>query len=84
MTIILAQYRLTTAHIIYRRPDHLWLLQEYVWQEVDRVPGFPALRKFLDFWRRELAGPIHSVVVADADLALDNLIRTVDDTMTLQ
>ena len=27
----LAGYGLTTAHILYRRPDHPWLLQSYVW-----------------------------------------------------
>ena len=26
-------YGLTTAHILYRRPDHHWLLQSYVWQK---------------------------------------------------
>ena len=26
-----AGYGLTTAHIFYRRPDHPWLLQSYVW-----------------------------------------------------
>jgi uncharacterized protein Usg len=25
-------YGLTTANILYRRPDHPWLLQSYVWQ----------------------------------------------------
>jgi hypothetical protein len=28
-------YGLTTAHILYRRPDHRWLLQSYVWQNYD-------------------------------------------------
>ena len=28
----LAGYGLTTAHILYRRPDHPWLLQTYLWQ----------------------------------------------------
>ena len=28
----IAGYGLTTAHILYRRPDHPWLLQSYVWQ----------------------------------------------------
>lgn len=82
--IILQQYRLTTANIIYRRPGRLWLLQEYVWQEVDRVPGFPELRKFLQFWVANLEGPIHTVVVANAELPLDDLIRNVDHTATLQ
>ena len=26
-------YGLTTAEIIYRRPDRHWLLQTYVWQD---------------------------------------------------
>ena len=30
-------YGLTTARILYRRPDHRWLLQSYVWQ--DRLEG---------------------------------------------
>jgi uncharacterized protein Usg len=25
-------YGLTTANILYRRPDHPWLLQTYIWQ----------------------------------------------------
>jgi uncharacterized protein Usg len=31
-------YGLTTAHILYRRPDHRWLLQSYVWQNYDLFP----------------------------------------------
>ena len=55
---------LTTAHILYRRPDQLWLLQTFVWQEYDFVPELPRLRKFLRFWEREIEGPLHSVTVA--------------------
>jgi len=69
--VLIAQSRLTTAHILYRNPDHPWLLQEYVWQDYDRVPGFPALNKFLKFWREKIDGPIHSVQVADADFMHD-------------
>ena len=61
-------YGLTTANILYRRPDHPWLLQTYIWQEFDLAPGFPVLRRFLDFWRRELDGPLHSVRVTPAKL----------------
>ena len=28
-------YGLTTAKIMYRRPDHQWLLQTYVWQDFE-------------------------------------------------
>ncbi|HEY0421651.1 MAG TPA: usg protein [Acetobacteraceae bacterium] len=61
-------YRLTTAEILYRMPDHPAMLQSYVWQELDIAPEYPVLRKFLDFWERELDGKVHSVRVASAML----------------
>ena len=64
----LAGYRLTTAEILYHMPDHPGLLQSYVWQELDLAPKFPELRRFLDFWTRELDGPLHSVKVSAAGL----------------
>jgi uncharacterized protein Usg len=51
-------YGLTTARIFYRRPDHLWLLQTYVWQDYDLFPNFPTLQKFLAFWQKSLDGPV--------------------------
>src|SRR5262245_30748626 len=36
-------YGLTTAHILYRRPDYSWLLQSSVWQNYDLLPEFPEL-----------------------------------------
>ncbi|HUZ64866.1 MAG TPA: usg protein [Acetobacteraceae bacterium] len=68
LALQLNDYRLTTAEILYRMPDHPDLLQSYVWQELDLAPRFPALRRFLDFWRRELDGQVHSVRVASAEL----------------
>ena len=59
-------YGLTTANILYRRPDHPWLLQSYVWQNFDLFPKFPELHKFLNFWIEKLDGPLHSVTVAHA------------------
>ena len=50
-------YGLTTANILYRRPDHPWLLQTYVWQDYDLCPNFPVLNKFLNFWLEKLGGP---------------------------
>ncbi len=61
-------YRLTTAEILYHMPDHPGLLQTFIWQELDLAPKFPGLQKFLDFWRRELDGKVHSVRVASAEL----------------
>ncbi len=68
LALQIKNYRLTTAEIVYHLPDHPGILQTYVWQELDLAPAFPGLRKFLDFWARELDGVIHSVRVASADL----------------
>jgi uncharacterized protein Usg len=61
-------YRLTTAEILYHLPDYPMLLQTYIWQEYDKAPDFPALRRFLDFWDRNLDGKLHSVKVATLPL----------------
>lgn len=61
-------YRLATAEILYHLPDHPHLLQTYVWQDYDISPDYPVLKRFLDFWRRELEGPLHSVRVAGQKL----------------
>lgn len=68
MQLLLRDYRLTTAEILYHLPDHPALLQSFVWQQLDLAPKFPVLQKFLDFWNRELDGKIHSVQVAHAEL----------------
>lgn len=57
-------YGLTTANILYRLPDHPTLLQEFLWQHYDMAPDFPELFKFLEFWDREIEGPVHSVTIA--------------------
>jgi uncharacterized protein Usg len=76
-------YGLTTAHILYRLPDHPSLLQTYIWQDYDLCPHFPALFKFLGFWQRALEGPLHSVLVAHSDLLKPAEIRTVKDIFSL-
>ena len=64
----LSGYGLTTAQILYRRPDHPWLLQTYVWQDYDLCPNFPELQGFLKFWQSSLEGALHSVTVAHSRL----------------
>jgi len=61
-------YRLTTAEILYHLPDHPAVLQSYVWQDLDLAPRFPVLRRFLDFWSREIDGRLHSVRVGSVKL----------------
>lgn len=64
----LFRYRLTTAEILYRFPDYPDLLQTYLWQEMDIVPDFPRLTRFLEYWERHLDGKLHTVRIANAEL----------------
>jgi uncharacterized protein Usg len=66
--IRIPDWRLTTAEILYRMPDHPSVLQTFIWQKLDRAPGFPELSRFLEFWKREIEGPLHAVRVASAAL----------------
>ena len=79
----LAGYGLTTANILYRRPDHPWLLQTYVWQAYDLCPKFPELQRFLDFWRKSLEGDLHSVTVAHSNMIKPAELRTIDGVFRL-
>jgi len=76
-------YGLTTATILYHMPDHKHVLQTYVWQEYDLAPRFPVLLQFLDFWKRELEGPLHSVTVAHSRLIKPAEFQAVDGVLTL-
>lgn len=68
LALQLRSYRLTTAEILYHMPDHPGLLQSFVWQQMDLAPRYPELRRFLDFWTREIEAQLHSVRVASAQL----------------
>jgi uncharacterized protein Usg len=76
-------YGLTTARILYRRPDHQWLLQIYYWQDYDVYPDFPVLKEFLAFWRDKLEGPLHSVRVAHCKLIKPAEMRAVGSEFRL-
>ncbi len=68
-------YRLTTAEILYRLPDHPAVLQSYIWQNLDLAPRFPVLSRFLEFWEKNIEGRLHSVIVANARLITPTEIR---------
>ena len=77
-------YGLTTAEILYRIPDHPKILQSYIWQDYDSTPTFPALNKFLTFWRDRLDGALHSVRVGHAKLIKPVELRAVGAEFRLQ
>src|SRR4028119_2289150 len=75
--------RATPAGTRPPRPDNPPRLQAFSWQKLDRAPGFPELSRFLDFWRREIEGPLHSVRVASSALIRPAELRYADGQFTL-
>ncbi|MCC6469624.1 MAG: Usg family protein [Alphaproteobacteria bacterium] len=76
-------YRLTTAEIIYRMPDHPGVLQSFIWQNLDLAPRFPMLHKFLAFWEKNIEGTLHKIIVANTRLITPSELRA-GTMMTLQ
>ena len=79
----LAGYGLTTAQILYRLPDFESVLQTYVWQQYDLAPDFPEMNRFLDFWKDNIEGPLHSVRYAHRRLIGPNEWRQVTGEFTV-
>jgi uncharacterized protein Usg len=77
-------YRMTTAEILYHLPDHPAVLQSFIWQHLDMAPEFPVLRRFLDFWVRNIDGKLHSVKIARAPLITTGELRYGGITLNLQ
>jgi uncharacterized protein Usg len=82
--LLLDGYRLTTAEILYRLPDYPTFLQTFIWQDLDLNPDFPILKRFLNFWERELDGKLHSVRVCGSRIISPNEVKIVDGFFTLQ
>lgn len=76
-------YGLSTVEIHYHLPDHPGLLQLFVMQQYDVAPKFPVLRDFLDYWRREIEGPLHSVRIAHNRLIGPSEWRAVDGVISI-
>jgi uncharacterized protein Usg len=68
MELQLKGYRLATAEITYRLPDHPSLLQTFIWQHYDLAPDYPELRRFLAFWEQNIEGKLHSVQVGRTEV----------------
>lgn len=77
-------HRLTLANIFYHMPDYPDLLQEFIWQDYDLAPEFPALHGFLSFWEKEIDGTLHSVYVARREIIGAHDMRHCDVMLTLQ
>ena len=76
-------YGLTTAEIVYRRPDRHWLLQNLRLAGLDMFPNFPALKDFLAFWENSLEGPLFAVTIAHSKLIKAAELHAIDGVFRL-
>jgi uncharacterized protein Usg len=83
LEVKLRGYRLTTAEILYRLPDHPVMLQSFIWQDFDLAPRFPVLNKFLRFWEVSLEGKLYAVRVASRGLISDAELQLRDGEFSL-
>ena len=81
--LAVAGYGLTTAQIFYRLPDFPGLLQTYVWQDYDLAPDFPKLFAFLDYWKIQIDGKLHSVTFNHNPLLMARAWRMVSREIRL-
>jgi uncharacterized protein Usg len=77
-------HSLTTVEITYYLPDYPSLLQLFMWQQYDEAPEYPALRRFLTMWKRDIEAVLHSVRIANDRTMGPRVWRPTQEIMTLQ
>lgn len=81
--LMLKGYGLITAELFYRMPDYRNVLNTFVWQEYDIAPDYPRLFQFIDFWKVQIEGPLHSVRFTHRKLVSPGEWRNVVGELTL-
>ena len=75
MTVYIRRWTLATVQVIYHIPDHIHILNEFSWQTKDRVPEYPRIHEFLDYWDKHIDGPIKEAYIYDHE---ESKVRHVD------
>ena len=75
MVVYIRKWTLATVQVIYHIPDHIHILNEFSWQTKDRLPEYPRIHEFLDYWDKHIDGPIKEAYIYDPD---ESKIRHVD------
>ena len=46
-------------------PDYLNLVNDFIWQTRDQQPDYPRIEEFLDYWDKNIDGPIKEAFIHD-------------------
>ena len=80
MTYILRKWTVATVQVVYYIPDHQHIVNEFMWQTADQLPEYPRITRFLDYWDKNIDGPIKEVYIYDQGISK---VRVVDRRMKL-
>ena len=75
MVYILEKWTVASVQVVYYIPDYLSIVNEFVWQTEDQRPKYPRITEFLDYWDKNIDGPIKEVFIYDHN---EHNIRKVD------
>ena len=65
MVYILEKWTVASVQVVYYIPDYLSIVNEFVWQTEDQRPKYPRITEFLDYWDKNIDGPIKEVFIYD-------------------
>ena len=75
MVVYIHKWTIASVQVVYYIPDYLNLVNEFVWQTKDQLPEYPRITRFLDYWDKNIDGPIKEVYIYDHE---ESKIRHVD------
>ena len=69
MVVYIRKWTVASVQVVYYIPDYLNLVNEFIWQTEDQLPEYPRIIKFLDYWDKNIDGPIKEVYIYDHEEA---------------
>ena len=78
--ITIKKWTVATVQVVYYIPDYVHIVNEFMWQTEDTLPEYPRISKFLDYWDKNIDGPIKEVYIYDQGTSR---VRLVDRRMKL-
>ena len=63
--MIIKKWTVASVQVVYYIPDYMSLVNEFIWQTEDTLPEYPRITRFLDYWDKNIDGPIKEAYIYD-------------------
>ena len=80
MAYIIKKWTTASVQVVYYIPDYLNLINEFIWKTRDQQPDYPRITQFLDYWDKNIDGPVKEAFNYDHE---DEKLRVVDRTFKI-